>query len=198
MEPLRQSYRGSLEPNNHNHHDHNSEYSHNQQEHSSFLFNTQSPLPPPLGSQAYRDRANRQSSLSPPSKSNNSHSPPTANKDHPLIYRTRLIVRILSFILSAALVVVLSHAVSVYYSSKDDDTFDASLQLTLPVWPREMKMRPTLLLLGAASAATLLSGIICVASFSKVVSSSSCSYSSIDLRSDPGFRFSVPDRFHHL
>lgn len=82
-------------------------------------------------------------------------------------------MRILSFILSAALVVVLSHAVSVYYSSKDADTFDVSLQLTLPVWPREMKMRPTLLLLGAAGVATLLSGIICIASFSKVVSLSS-------------------------
>lgn len=181
MEPFRQPYRGgSAEPNNHDH-GHGHEYSQDHHEQSKSLLNTQPSLfmPPPttttttVGSQAYRDQVNRRSLLSPPSSTKSPPRSSTPTKDHPLVYRTRLIVRILSFILSAALVVVLSHAVSVYYSSKDADAFDISLQLTLPVWPRDMKMNPTLLLLGAASVATLLSGIICIASFSKVVSFSS-------------------------
>ncbi|KAK5048296.1 hypothetical protein LTR84_005966 [Exophiala bonariae] len=83
--------------------------------------------------------------------------------------RIRLIVRILSFLLTGAIVIVLAHALSIYFSSRDKTMYDARLQIDIRVWPNNMKTRPTLLLLGAASAATLLSGTLCVGSFSKVV-----------------------------
>ena len=95
---------------------------------------------------------------------------PISERHERLVYRTRLTLRILTFVLSLALVVVLGHAVSVYYSSKDDTMFDNSLRMDVRIWPLHMKMKPTLFLLGSASVATLLSGIICVGSFSKAVS----------------------------
>ncbi|KAH8674564.1 hypothetical protein BGZ60DRAFT_429559 [Tricladium varicosporioides] len=85
------------------------------------------------------------------------------------VSRTRLVIRILSFILSGALVAVLSHALSVYYGSKNKVVMDVRLDSELRVWPRDMKMRPTLVLLAAASLATFLSGILCLASFTKAV-----------------------------
>ncbi|KAH6670501.1 hypothetical protein B0J14DRAFT_596384 [Halenospora varia] len=85
------------------------------------------------------------------------------------VSRTRLAIRILSFILSGALLAVLGHALSVYYGSKDKVFMDLRLDSELRVWPRDMKMQPTLVLLAAAAVATFLSGILCLASFTKVV-----------------------------
>ncbi|KIV93587.1 hypothetical protein PV10_04790 [Exophiala mesophila] len=94
---------------------------------------------------------------------------PISERHERLVYRTRLTLRILTFVLSLALVIVLGHAVSVYYSSKDNTMFDNSLRMDVRIWPLHMKMKPTLFLLGSASVATLLSGIICVGSFSKAI-----------------------------
>ncbi|KIX02083.1 uncharacterized protein Z518_08022 [Rhinocladiella mackenziei CBS 650.93] len=85
------------------------------------------------------------------------------------ISRTRLVLRILSFLTSAAIVAVLAHAVSVYYSSKNMYMRDEKYDVELRVWPADLKMKPTLLLLGAASVATLMSAVLCAASISKTV-----------------------------
>lgn len=85
-------------------------------------------------------------------------------KNSLLVSRTRLTLRILSLILSFALVVVLGHAIGVYNSTKHDQVNDE------PLWPSGLKMTPTILLLSAAAVATALSAIICIASFSAIVS----------------------------
>lgn len=80
------------------------------------------------------------------------------------VYRTRLVLRVLSLLLSFALVVVLGHAIAVYDSTKHDEVNGE------PIWPTGLKMKPTILLLSAAAVATALSLTICIASFSEVVS----------------------------
>ncbi|KAF2249993.1 hypothetical protein BU26DRAFT_294038 [Trematosphaeria pertusa] len=78
--------------------------------------------------------------------------------------RLRLCIRILSFALTATIVVVLAHAVSVYYSTRSKTTNENALHVELRMWPTDLVMKPTLLLLGAAATATLLSGVLCLAS----------------------------------
>ncbi|KAK5056584.1 hypothetical protein LTR84_012116 [Exophiala bonariae] len=80
-----------------------------------------------------------------------------------LVSRTRLTLRILSLILSFALVVTLGHAIGVYNSTKNDQVNDE------PLWPSGLKMTPTILLLSAAAVGTALSATICIASFSAIV-----------------------------
>lgn len=92
-----------------------------------------------------------------------------------LVSRIRLTLRILSLVLSFALVVVLGHAIAVYNSTRNDQVNGE------PLWPSGMKMRPTILLLSAAAVATALSLTICIASFSAVVSSSLKTASEPDL-----------------
>ena len=87
-----------------------------------------------------------------------------------LVSRTRFVLRILSLILLLALVTVLGHAVAYYYSTKGKKMFDEALRSDVLMWPEGLKMRPTLLLLGATSVAACLSLIICIASFSRAVS----------------------------
>jgi hypothetical protein len=88
------------------------------------------------------------------------------------VTRIRLTLRILSLLITLGIVIVLGHAVSIYYSTKDKVMMDESLHAELRVWPNNFKTKPTLLLLGVASAATFLSGLLCLASISKAVCSS--------------------------
>lgn len=83
------------------------------------------------------------------------------------VSRLRLALRIVSLIISFAIVVTLGHAIAVYNSSKDE------IQNNQPVWPTGLKMTPTILLLAAACVATALSLAVSLASFSAVVSCAS-------------------------
>ena len=93
-----------------------------------------------------------------------SHLPESkGSKGSVIVYRTRLLLRTLSLCLSFALVIILGHAIAVYNSTKKDEINGE------PIWPTGLKMKPTILLLSAASVATALSLAICLASFSEVV-----------------------------
>jgi hypothetical protein len=86
-----------------------------------------------------------------------------------LISRIRLSLRITSFLFSVSIVAVLGHAVYVYLGSKDNfrEVYDA---VVVRVWLKGLKTKPTFVLLGVASAASLLSLILILASFTKAVS----------------------------
>lgn len=86
-----------------------------------------------------------------------------------IISRIRLSLRILSFCLSASIVGALSHVVALYLKTKNKFVTNGMANITIHVWLSNLKTRPTFVLLGVASAATLISGILIVASFSRAV-----------------------------
>ncbi|KAF2266932.1 hypothetical protein CC78DRAFT_566643 [Lojkania enalia] len=86
-----------------------------------------------------------------------------------LISRIRLVLRFISLLVSASIVGVLGHAVGVYQSTKDEFVTVKAGNISMKVWLRNMKMKPTYVLLIVASIATLLSITIIIASFSKAV-----------------------------
>lgn len=92
-----------------------------------------------------------------------------ANKGGVVTYRIRLSLRILSFLVSAAMVGVLGQSLYAYkWTEKNPDTERHFIAIRL--WAEQYTIRPMHLLLGAACVSTLLSGILCVASVSKAVS----------------------------
>lgn len=93
-----------------------------------------------------------------------------ASKSGKVIYRIRLGLRFLSFLVSAAMVGVLAQSLYSYaWTEKNPDTERHFIAIRL--WAEQYTIQPMHLLLGAACASTLLSGILCIASVSKAVGS---------------------------
>ncbi|KAJ3543980.1 hypothetical protein NM208_g3291 [Fusarium decemcellulare] len=86
-----------------------------------------------------------------------------------IIYRTRLVIRILSLLFSVSIVAVLGYAVVFYNRSKNEWIKDENTGFQSKVWASHLRVSPTLILLGAAATAALLNLILCVANFSKKV-----------------------------
>ncbi|KAF2787717.1 hypothetical protein K505DRAFT_257088 [Melanomma pulvis-pyrius CBS 109.77] len=86
-----------------------------------------------------------------------------------IISRTRLYLRILSFLLSASMVAVLGHTVGTYLDTKDGVVVDDRTGVILRVWLRNMKARPTYVLLIVSSVATLLSIGLIISNFWKTM-----------------------------
>jgi hypothetical protein len=84
--------------------------------------------------------------------------------------RTYLVLRILSALLSLVIVGMLAHAVSVYYSREEPVPADRVDEVI--TWPPKERFEtaPTLLLLGAAATAALLSLAVVRLNFMKSVS----------------------------
>ena len=86
------------------------------------------------------------------------------------VYMTRLILRVLSLLTCAAIIYVLVKSILDYRNTKDVTNPYRDGSGTFPVWPDNLTLYPSYILLGAAVFAGILSLILVVASFSKAVS----------------------------
>jgi uncharacterized BrkB/YihY/UPF0761 family membrane protein len=90
-------------------------------------------------------------------------------RQHRGFYRTRLVLRILSFATCVAILAVLIQAIKSYNQTKHVTNPFRDGSGTFPVWPRALKLYPSYILLGAAFVAGLFSLLLVVASFHKDV-----------------------------
>ncbi|KAF2128744.1 hypothetical protein P153DRAFT_367100 [Dothidotthia symphoricarpi CBS 119687] len=82
---------------------------------------------------------------------------------------TRLVLRVLSLSTCAAISVVLIDAIYTYNKTKHVRNPYRGGSGTFPVWPKDLKLYPTYILLGAAAFAGVFSLLLVVASFTKKV-----------------------------
>lgn len=85
------------------------------------------------------------------------------------IYRTRLVLRILSFATCIAIEVLLANSIRLYMNTKHVRNPFRDGSGTYPVWPENLKLFPSYALLGAALVAGLFSLLLIIASFHKSV-----------------------------
>jgi uncharacterized BrkB/YihY/UPF0761 family membrane protein len=90
-------------------------------------------------------------------------------RQHRSIYRTRLILRILSLATCVTIVGLIAHSIQLYIKTKHVRNTFRDGSGTFPVWPEEVKLYPSYLLSGAAFAAGMFSLLLIVASFHKNV-----------------------------
>lgn len=98
------------------------------------------------------------------------HSPRQAIPHDRAIYIARLCLRILSLLLSIAVIAVLAHVMATYARTKGLQVTNAATGLNYPVWPVETNLTPSNLLLGAACVCAAASAALVIASASKNVS----------------------------
>lgn len=87
-----------------------------------------------------------------------------------VVRRTRLIVRILSLLFTASIMIILGYTVTKYLKTQHISATDDHSGFEIRVWPSNLKSQPTLVLLGVSTAATFLNLVLCVANFSSIVS----------------------------
>jgi hypothetical protein len=104
-----------------------------------------------------------------------SHSPRQAIPHDRAIYITRLCLRILSLLLSIAVIAVLAHVMATYARTKGLQVTNAATGLNYPVWPVDTNLTPSNLLLSAACVCAAASAALVIASASKNVGSPSSS-----------------------
>ena len=85
------------------------------------------------------------------------------------IYRTRLVLRILSFATCIAIKVVLIDSIRSYNKTKNVTNPFRNGSGRFPVWPEYLKLYPSYMLLGAALVAGVFSLLLIIASFHKSV-----------------------------
>ena len=85
------------------------------------------------------------------------------------VYRTRLVLRILSLATCIAIDVVLIDSIRSYLKAKHVTNPFRDGSGRFPVWPESLKLYPTYLLVGAATVAGVFSLLLIVASFHKIV-----------------------------
>jgi hypothetical protein len=85
------------------------------------------------------------------------------------VYRTRLILRILSLATCVTIVGLIANSIRLYIQTKHVRHAFQDGSGTFPVWPEGLKLYPSYLLSGAALAAGLFSLLLIVASFHKNV-----------------------------
>jgi len=132
-----------------------------------------SPLPSPRTSpDLHHARVSFMSGTKGGSGSGSSRIPRQAIPHDRAIYITRLCLRILSLLLSIAVIAVLAHVMAAYARTKGLQATNPATGLTYPVWPVDTNLTPSNLLLGAACVCAAARGALVVASGSKNVSSS--------------------------
>jgi uncharacterized BrkB/YihY/UPF0761 family membrane protein len=85
------------------------------------------------------------------------------------VYRTRLIIRILSLATCFAIIGLLGNAIRLYLKTKNVRTPFRDGSGTFPVWSEGLRLYPTYMLLGAALVAGLFSMLLIGASLFKNV-----------------------------
>lgn len=85
------------------------------------------------------------------------------------VYRTRLVLRILSLATCISIIAVLIDSIRSYHRTKHVTNPYRNGSGAFPVWPDTLKMYPSYMLLGAALAAGLFSLILIIGSFHKSV-----------------------------
>jgi uncharacterized BrkB/YihY/UPF0761 family membrane protein len=101
-------------------------------------------------------------------------------RQHRSFYRSRLVLRILSFATCVAIITVLILAIRSYNQTKDATNPFRDGSGTFHVWPQVLKLYPSYILLGAALMAGLFSLLLVVASFHKNVRCSPRSWDGAD------------------
>ncbi len=86
------------------------------------------------------------------------------------VYMTRLIIRILVFLTSGAIIFVLVRSLQEYESTKNVTQPFRNSSGSQPVWPSNLTLYPTWIYLGAALFAAILSLLLILGSFFKAVS----------------------------
>jgi uncharacterized BrkB/YihY/UPF0761 family membrane protein len=85
------------------------------------------------------------------------------------VYRTRLILRILSLVTCLAIISLLANAIRLYIKTKNVRNPFRDGSGTFPVWSEGLRLYPTYVLLGTALVAGLSSVLLVFASFFKNV-----------------------------
>ncbi|KAL7940644.1 hypothetical protein V8C42DRAFT_349342 [Trichoderma barbatum] len=86
-----------------------------------------------------------------------------------IVGRIRLIIRVLSLLFTASIMIILAYTVAKYLKTQGISVTDDRSGFKMRVWPSDLKSRPTLVLLGVSATATFLNLVLCVASFSSIV-----------------------------
>ena len=96
-------------------------------------------------------------------------------RDHRPVYWTRLILRMLSFLTCVLIALSLIDAIRNFQKTKHVRTPFREGSGSFPVWPEQegLKLYPTYVLLGAALVAGVFSLVLVIASFAKIVSTTS-------------------------
>lgn len=103
-----------------------------------------------------------------------------------LISRIRLILRILSFLISCTIVATLGYTVWLYRSTSGKTVEETQTKATLRVWLGNLKTQPSYVLLAVSCVATALSFTLIIASFSKIVCRSLCECLRLELTVNVG------------
>ncbi|KAF2681875.1 hypothetical protein K458DRAFT_433284 [Lentithecium fluviatile CBS 122367] len=86
-----------------------------------------------------------------------------------IISRIRLSLRLLSLFVSASILALLAHILSMYLKTKDEWVTVEERYGTRRVWPHWLKMKPTFMLMGVAATTTLFSLMLVFAMCSRKV-----------------------------
>ncbi|KAH8723552.1 hypothetical protein GQ44DRAFT_656429 [Phaeosphaeriaceae sp. PMI808] len=88
-------------------------------------------------------------------------------RQYRFFYQTHVILHMLSFVVCVVITSVLADSFRSYNRTKNARNPFHDGSGSFPVWPENLRLRPTLLLLGAALIAGMLSFLLVVASFNK-------------------------------